>query len=250
MRCCDSDGFTLIELVVVAALLALLATILYGTLSGVLAGRSLVEARRDAHRIAEFALDRIGKDLTARSITPLNADNLDNERQQQLASTLGTAGLPSFLGSDKQSEDSDDDRIRFVTENAGQASYGGTSNIGLVEVEYHLEKEGVAAGERKSGSEQATKVLLRDEVPSSVQNKDLLKAKRILVPIAHNILSLNFRYRKDGKWQSTWQDRLGNLPEAVEVTLKLRVDDEETETFRTSFAVSQQRPAQRTGVVN
>ena len=69
------SGFTLVELLVVSVLLALLSTILHGTLSGIMRCRSLVESERDNTLAAQRILSRISRELSARVRTPLRQED-------------------------------------------------------------------------------------------------------------------------------------------------------------------------------
>src|SRR5262245_11173873 len=66
-------GVTLVELVVVAALVAILSGVLYGIMSGLLRARDSTEKIRDAETTAHYLFARMTRELssTSRSLTAL-----------------------------------------------------------------------------------------------------------------------------------------------------------------------------------
>ena len=130
----DERGLTLIELVVVAALAAVLSTILYGVLSSLLKARDATEKIRDAETTAHYLFVRMTKELssTSRSLTPLS---LRKQNNQQVAS-----GAALYLeGTNKEAGEYARDSIRFVSTNAAQPFVDGPANYGTVEVSYSLQ---------------------------------------------------------------------------------------------------------------
>ena len=133
----SEKGFTMLELIVVSALLALMSAILYGTLNGIMRGQSLVSSGRTDYRVARYVFNRLGTELSSRMAEPLAAD--------KNASSSGTPFRASrrayMFGQNKQSGSADTDSLRFVSAGAAQQIVGGGGNHGLVEIEYRLEKD-------------------------------------------------------------------------------------------------------------
>ena len=89
-------------------------------------------------------------------------------------------------------------------------------------------------------------VLLREEVPAAITNNtNLLKKRRIVLPLAGNVVSMNFRYLKDGKWKNEWKEINPPLPEALEITLGLEETNGEVAFYRTALPISPRVKNQR-----
>lgn len=235
------DGFTLVEMLVVCVLLALMASILYGTINGILTSKSLVERQREVDREAQFLLDRITRELISKAPISLSTDSTaGNEKDQQADKQQTNLMMTprSFVeGIHKQNGEADSDTIRFVSNGSGEALLGWIANAGVIEIRYSLQEPEDRQSERpKDGLE--SMVLVREELPADVKNKDLLKKRHISVPLASDVVSLTFRYLKEGKWQDEWKSEYARLPEAVEITLGIRGANDEVQIFRTAVAVS------------
>ena len=226
------QGFTLIELLVVSVLLAVMSAILYGTLNGIIRGNTMVENERDTARVAQYVLERMTRELSSRVQLQLSVI------QQNSADSRNP--VPSvFEGGSEQAAGGDRGYVRFVCLNGAQAFYNAIPNYGLVEIGYHLEDSAnkTFGSISRPGSE-GRHVLVRVEVPADVQNKDIIKKKTLAFPLAEDVASLRFRFMKDGKWLSEWKNQSAQLPQAVEITLKLVTPERKTETYRTAVSLN------------
>ena len=244
----QESGFTLVELLVVCVLLGLLAAILYGTITGILQGRAIIESERQTQQIAQYVFERMGRELAGRSLTGLSepSDKQQSTTQQTspfagLGQQTGGSGRSYFVGSNAKESSSDRDRMRFVSANGSQQLFGKLPNYGLVELDYRLEEPEDRTEQPKDGFPNL--LLVRGEVPAEVTDKDVVEKRSATLVLADDVVSLNFRYMKDGKWQDEWAEQFTRLPEAVEVTLRLRASEDHIETYRTAFGVS--RPVRR-----
>lgn len=232
-------GFTLLEVVVVTMLLMLMGGILFGTVASFIRGRSFVLDGRSNQRTATLILSRMNREFL--SMVP---ENLSSEALEQAGEATGNITQQRFvLGSDNSGTKSALDTIRFISEGSGQAVIGGRSNHGRVEIEYRLadsdSQEAESFGEESPGkADQRTYVLVREEQPAGVDNKDVLKARRIVVPLAENVHSLNFRYRLGDRWFDAWRGRQLGFPDVIEVELQLVSERGELETYRTAVTVN------------
>lgn len=232
-------GLTLIELVVVTFLIAILSGILYGTLGGIIRTRDQTEDLRAMDRTAHYLFGRIGMEIGGRSFVPLNNVNPDGTTP----TSAPVAPVPTYMVSESKREgDFDADTFRFVSGNAAQAFVGSPGNFGLVEVEYRLEKSAKA----DPSSSIPKRLLIRSEVPAGITSPDIIKKRRVEVPLAEDVVSLKFRFLKDGKWQSGWKDSTTPLPEMIELTIGIRTGGDRVESYRTAFPISQRtnRPNQ------
>jgi type II secretory pathway component PulJ len=233
----SEGGLTLIELVVVAVLTAILSALLYGTLSGVIRARETTETSRSADETAHYVLARMSVELAGRSFVPLNVTQEQSLTQAQTGNPYSSTGGQTYMfGIDEQNGDTDRDSLRFVSANAAQPFVGAQSNHGLVEVEYHLAENNEGSFSDTDGRRPLT--LIREEIPAAVNSDEIIKARRITVPLADNVVSLNFRYLKNGTWQNDWKETSPPLPEAVEITLKLKSSGEQPAVYRTAIPIS------------
>lgn len=231
----EEAGFTLIELLVVSLMLAMLSAILYGTISGILRGRSIILSEESTARTAQYVLERMTRELTARVAVPLEEAEGGNSRvrNQYLLASKSSSGSEGI------------DRLRFVSSNATSNSFSSLSNSGLLEVEYRLEEpadsqfeEHLSAEEQRYRGED--KVLIREEAPADVERDETVEAREIVFPLAHKVRGLQFRFYKDGKWSEIWQPTRASFPEAIEITLRLRSEGESIDVYRTAVALSRQ----------
>lgn len=236
-------GFTLVELVVVAVLLAMMSAILYSTINSILSSKSLVERQREVDREAQYILDRMVRELTSRVAIGLSVSSRKGSSDEKDTSTSGGSSLltttaqPYIEGNHKKNSHSTADTIRFVSTGTGQSVVGGFSNAGLVEIRYSLEKRTDHSDEHpKDGLE--SMLLVREEYPADVDNEKIRKNRKVSLPLANDIVGLSFRYMKDSKWQQEWKNQYAKLPEAIEITLKIRGADEAVETYRTAVSIS------------
>ncbi len=243
----QEKGFSLVELLMVTMLLAVMTSILYGTLTGIIRGKNLIEEQKSTTRVAQYVLGRMVRELSGRVREPLS-DYVDEENAEEESieateeNPAGTKGAEYLRGENGKKGQYDSDKLRFVSSRAGQAYYGSLSNYGMVEVEYSLQDD--PQSDKISLNDEKSLVLVRVEQPAGVKNTDIIKERIVRFPISENIVSLNFRYRKNGAWEDSWSEAQSILPEAVEISIKLKTDGGRVETYKTAVAL---RQATKTG---
>ena len=214
----EERGFTLVEMALVALLLGIMATIMFGVLNGFKRTGDSVEDSRICERTARFVMTKLTREISSATSIPLfNNTKNKNNAQSSMFSALG-GGMSVFEGKNDVKSNSDSDTLRFVASNGGQPVFGALQNAGPVEVTYYL-----AAPENKDDQEfvngRETFSLIREEYPVTAEEK-VREMRHIVYPLASRILGLNFRYLYDEKWSDEW---LGNqsrtLPRAVEISL-------------------------------
>lgn len=218
-------GFTLIEVAMVALLLALMSGILYGTLRSLKNTKAQIEARRTSTRTAQYVLQRMTRELT-------------NRLEQELAQNDPSAPKVRFLGKNEKIGEADADSIRFMSLGSGQVVYEGSTNFGAVEIEYRLSEAGEDDLITTDAAENQL-VLVRSEVPA-VDNKDIREKRRIVFPLSERISSLNFRYRRSGKWLDEWSEKRQGIPDAVEITIGITGANKSIEKFRTAVSLKRE----------
>lgn len=233
----ETAGFTLLELVVVAMLLSIILIVLFRTLNTIQASGKLIDNQRSAGKTAQVVLARLIREFSSRYQLPLSGD------QQNIppagANQGGFNNNQAFLlGEDQETGKSDTDSIRFVTEGFSGDTFG---NPGVVEVAYSLHE---STSEELRGGYRPY-VLVREEVPWGVSEKDTAEKFKKVQPIAENIVSLNFRYFGNDSWKSTWNESNQLPPLAVEITLKVLGSSGQVETYRTAVALGRKRGTSR-----
>jgi len=204
-----TDAFTLIELVISAALMALILTATYSCLSAALAGQKLLEPRADVLQNARVAMALISADL--RSACPLSKDF-------------------EFLGMRRTIEEVDADNLDFATHNYKPRR---TREADFCEMSYYVEKE----------NDSPDYSLYRRRNPT-IGLDPLSGGSREL--IVHGLRGVAFEYYDGFEWFSTWGEvvsdkkekkeksllaaNLSGMPEAVRVTLRFNPDPAASKT--------------------
>ena len=214
-------GFTLIEIAIVATLLAVLGGLIFGTLRGVSNARSAIEQKREINRTARHVLIKIRREL------------------QSVSSTTGNSltGVKfeiknDFLG------DADADYITFNTAIGGDAHSGLEQNFGYLQVAYFLEKipPDIAKSRGYDNSKNGTTyALIREELPNWVTSKQNSTDEEIVrTALAYNVVGFNFRHYKDKQWSD---DSTKRSPNAIEITVSLQGKNGVSDSYKTSVAL-------------
>lgn len=197
-----SSAFTLIELVISAALLAMILIATYACLSSALAGQKLMEPRADVAQKARVAMALITADL--RSACPLSKKF-------------------EFLGMHRTIEDVDADNLDFATHNYKPAR---PFEADYCEMSYYVAKE----------TDSPDYSLYRRRNPR-IGLDPLEGGSREL--IAEGLRGVMFEYYDGWDWYDTWGEinpnkkekkttftpaNLSGMPEAVRVTLRFAPD--------------------------
>jgi len=228
----EDAGFTFVEVIVVTVLLAVLSLILFGSLDGIIRGREGLQDRSNSTNVARTVLERMSRELSNRALEPLsqNQNSGDGSTGNSTGSSLSNFGRRAFL--EGSGGNGGKDKLRFISSGTAQAAYGAFTNYGLVEIEYRLEKD-------PKGEDSEIFLLLREEKPVAITDQELANSKRVVFPLADNITALNFRFLENGAWKNSWNGVA--LPEAVEITLKVKGDNGLELPFRTAVAINQRR---------
>lgn len=235
------SGFTLVELLFVALLLALLSAILYGSLEGIIITRKTIEERQQSTATARYVIERMTREIASRAAEPIS----DPQGGENNNSQFQTVVRRYLSGKNLDAGSSDQDSLRFVSTSAAQAAMNGFPNAGLVEIEYRLEDLPDGSKQPEFDDDLKSYALVREEIPAGKDNKkekEETKTGRIVFPLADNVVGLNFRYLRDGTWTDAWDGSLARFPEAIEITLRLRESKGKIATFRTAVAVNERRP--------
>ena len=245
----NNRGFTLVELLLVTVLLAMMSGILYASIGGIIRSKKSLESKRDSLQIATYVLERMTRELSSRLEL-----SLANGGVGAAGGAASLAGVSSLVGVQKeylQGEDgkigtNDADTIRFTSASSGQSFFDSLSNSGVVEITYRLSENTEKTDDLSFGTSEKDLVMVREEVPADTKEKEIVNERKVIFPMAYNVVSFNLRYLKEGKWQNEWTEKKPVLPEAIEMTIKLRGEEDSIQQFKTAVGLKQQTPKQNT----
>jgi prepilin-type N-terminal cleavage/methylation domain-containing protein len=229
-------GFTLIELSFVALLLALLGSIIYGSITTLVRTKNVLESSRVAQRTAEAVMTRISKELENRYAQPLRS--VDNERKASRTSGGDaddeiTENSSLLIGRTRRIQGVNADSIRLVTlGNPGSANLG---NPGLIEVQYSLSQ--INNPQVNSLGTGPLFSLIREEGPADVEDQRIFNSRTFRQVLSDRVRSLQFRYRFNKKWVNQWSTKRETFPDVVEITLGMAGDSGGDVTYRTAVSI-------------
>lgn len=200
-----ADGFTLIEVLISAALMTIILVCAYLCLSACLASKKMIEPRADALQNARVAMTLMTADL--RNACPLSSKN-------------------SFLGMQRTLGQVEADNLDFATHNYTPRQ---PRESDFCEVSYYVDKD-----------EQTGQFCLYRRRNPTLAPDPLSGGSR--EEIAEGILGVRFEYFDGTDWYDTWgntensensqnstaaqQETDQGMPEAVRITLLLNSDSE------------------------
>lgn len=243
----QTGGFTLIEVTIAISILAVMVSLNYRILNGVVKVKELLDDRREGMFIANSVLTRMSRELqlitgkyrllpgcdTANDAQS-NSNQTSDLNQPPDPNQPGGAGSgrrPVFVGQSGVSGNS----ITFNAREGGQYIPDGGTHSGVVQITYR-----VAQDPDQKGTDGPALALIRDETPNT---KPLTKAcKNVLhFPITSNLLSLQFQYY-DGRtkeWTDSWDgERISRLPKIIQFTVSLKSPAGKIQTYTSSVFVS------------
>jgi general secretion pathway protein J len=203
-------GFTLLEVIVALAILALIASLTFGTIASALNTRDALEADDAVNQSARIAMSRIRRDLSLAYLTT--------------NTTAVNTYMTLFVG-----QNADPDRLWFASL-SHQRLYRGARESDQTEITYWTEDD---------PNIRSAKVLLRREAPR-IDNAP--ERDGVIAPVAFGVTGFDVQYLDSQtaewreEWDSTGVDTPNRLPRAAMVTLTLLApdpDDEEQTVERT-----------------
>jgi prepilin-type N-terminal cleavage/methylation domain-containing protein len=235
-----SQGFTLLEVTIAVAILAVMLALNYKILKGVIGAKQLIDDRRDGMYIANSVLTRMVRELQLAVKRPI-LPSCDSAAAPNPADTPAdtpnptdpqqTGAKPVLIGEAGLNGAS----ITFLAKEAGQYIPDGGTHAGVVQITYRVAKD----PDQKSSNDEGL-VLVREEIPNT---KPLERAcKSVLVfPISNNLVDLRFRFY-DGKtkeWSEAWTGQQSTkLPEIIQFTISLKSPAGAVQSYTTSVHIN------------
>jgi prepilin-type N-terminal cleavage/methylation domain-containing protein len=208
-------GLTLIEVIIAIAILAVMVTLNYQMLRGIVTAKELIEDRRDAMYIANSLLTRLSRELQLAVAIP-GRGLFACPDGPVAAPPPPNPGPPRFFLAESDERGA---TIQFMAKGAGQQTADASGQTGVVMLKYSVQRDPERSSERD-----AQLALVRSETPSSGQ---LLKdcGKEIHFPVTTNLVRFSLRFfdNKTKSWTTTWDEQRGSkLPIIIEFTVSLR----------------------------
>jgi len=214
-RSSASSGFTLVEVILAIAILAVMVTLNYQMLRGIVQAKELIEDRRDAMYIANSLLTRLSRELQLAVPIPQHPLFVCPDGPGA-APAPRNPGPPTYLVAESNEQGAS---IQFMAKGAGQQTADASGQTGVVMLKYSVQQDPERRSERD-----APLILLRSEIPSS---GDLLKdcKKEVHFPITTHLVSFGLRFFNNNSktWSNEWGPRQNlPLPHIIEFTLTLQ----------------------------
>lgn len=222
-------GLTLVEVTIAVAILAVMVSLNYKVIMGIVRAKAIVDDQRDGMFIANSVLTRISRELQL-------ATKLGGTIVQCDPSAPPASGNPPVFLGEQQSGGGParGDSLTFLAKEAGQYVPDGGTHSGLVQITYRVE-----ADPEQKGSKDPSLLLVRDEVPAS-KNKERSCGNAIRFPITKYLASLEFQYfdKRNNEWVQEWTGpKSFTLPAIVQFSLGLRSPEGRVDVYTSAVAL-------------
>jgi type II secretion system protein J len=202
-----NSAFTLLELLVAMALMTIIASSLYASLSIGFKAKESSETAMDMSRSGQITMEIL---------------------KQEIMAALPPDGLLAgqFKGLDERDDDGNNsDTLTFYSVNHNQIDDETASDIRKIQLALVVPED----SEEQIVVRSITTNLLSPKTPEPVEET-----------ICRKVRALNFRYFDGYEWQDGWDsiDNDDSLPQAVEITIKLgEKDDPEEMEYEDSYSL-------------
>jgi general secretion pathway protein J len=207
-------GFTLIEVLIAMGIVAVMAVMTIGSLSGIDRAASVAADQEARQAAARLALRRLGRELSMAFLS----ENFDTRRYRD--------PLTLFVGRE--------DEVLFTTM-AHVRLYRDAKESDQSIVEYKLESDPDHSGERALFRREKPRI---DDEPDRGGHRDL---------VADHITALRLQYwdakRKDWvrEWTTRTVEHAKELPQRVRIELEMTLPDRRTEKFVTEARIEMRK---------
>lgn len=223
----SEDAFTLIEVVMAIAILAIIVSIAYSSLSRILITKKELDDERDLSMVSTSVLNRMTRELqlaTDKEKLMPPRGNLD----QKYSEDVDMIGEQGSIGQGNSS-----DKITFLANDGGQYVRDGLTHSGIVQISYRVEED----PDHDSFSDDEKRFLLiRDETPFS-RNYEKAYQKIMTFPVTKDLVSLQFLYFDGEEWSREWTQEQKSLPRLIKFIVKLMSPAGKIHTFGTIVPV-------------
>jgi len=202
----DKNGFTLIEILVALAIVAVVVTLSYETFNGVIRSVQQVDDQAELDQMVRVSMSIMVNELNSAYWRP--------------PSEKASATPYEFTGTDNQAGEEPSDSLRFTMLSHTRAKEGGGDPTVSI-----LEYELVPVAQ----SEVATLMHTEETNYLSLSENSLERFE-----LAEQVVGLNFRYFDGKQWSEEWSasDRK-KLPRAVEIQIDFRDSNGQVRRFIT-----------------
>lgn len=214
-----ASGFTLIEVILAIGILAVMVTLNYQMLRGVVQAKELIEDRRDAMYIANSLLTRLSRELQLAYAEPSNPTARLFICQNGPGMSPPAAPNPAprhLIGA----SDDNGATIEFLAKGAGQQTADTSGKTGIVMIKYSVMQD----PERRSQRDAAL-ILHRSETPVSGNPRtDCPNETHFPVTTQLKSFSLRFYDARKKVWSSEWEGGavgMPALPHIIEFSVSL-----------------------------
>ncbi|MBI5096440.1 MAG: prepilin-type N-terminal cleavage/methylation domain-containing protein [Nitrospirae bacterium] len=201
----NTHGFTLMEVLIATAILAIVLTIVYGSFVQTKRVIARAEGSVDELRGVRVSFNRMMWDLSMAFLSKQGPDQTD-------VNTI-------FVGTDDFAAGYPNDSIDF-TSYANRIRNKDARESDQTEVGYYLNR-----------NFEGDTVLMKRE-KRQIDKKPLEGGKSF--ELSEDVVGLNFRYLDQGAWVDSWDSRVSKaIPEAVEITLIIKDRTGRERSYRT-----------------
>jgi prepilin-type N-terminal cleavage/methylation domain-containing protein len=225
-------GFTLLEIMIAISILAIVVSLVYGTLFSSARISKALEEQLKIQDNARVALDRLCSELrlayaksNASVLMPLPDSKLIPPKNSSLYLASGISERRNSKGNE----------ISFIASDSGVYMPGRQNVTGLSQISYFLIKNN------------DTFTLMRDELPSGIPVTDAIK-KRIAFPVVAGVEDFRLRFFNSASrtWFPEWtinstikgNGSFQRLPDLIEITISLATPTGRMRNYTTIVALS------------
>lgn len=214
-----SRGFTLLEVMIALSILAVLATLVWGSFGPIWEAKTIVSEQADHYHGLRVAMNRITRDVSMAFIS----DNYDTRRFRERPTR--------FVGEDS----SNHDKLLFSTL-SHERLYQDAKESDQSLVEYRLDRD---------PDDRDGEVLIRREKTVFDEDPDDGGTETV---VARGIEGLDIEYwdPQEKEWQREWDttqvEQANKLPERVRITLEAKGDDGKVRKFTSQAIVFLRTP--------
>ncbi len=218
-------GFTLLEVVLAVAILVVVMTLTYSTMTQMIGVKKVLDDNRDISFIANSILQRMTRELQLAYKNQSGLIQPEDNRDPEITKD-------SILKGEKGDAPSGaaGDQITFLALEGGQYMPDGGTHSGVVQISYRLAEDPDAP---RGGD---TFYLVREEIPD-IRPREKAFENKMVFPVTKNLVALRFRYydKNEQQWVDDWgKPPRVNLPAIVEFSVSLKSPTGTIQTFTTA----------------